>query len=91
MAAKSKINPHAFFLFYLDSICDLMGCEMAKGMLQRIGESVAKKVVEKFGEESLHVSSLEELTTTSNPLSYFDDSLQMDDGNLLILEKYPFF
>ncbi|MGV9205588.1 MAG: hypothetical protein ACOC44_16370 [Promethearchaeia archaeon] len=92
MTEKRGINRHAFFLFYLDSICDLMGCEMAKGMLQRVGQSVADKVIEKFGGESLHVDSLADLANTENPLTYFDDTLTLDENEsqLFILEKCPF-
>lgn len=92
MTEEKGINRHAFFLFYLDSICDLMGCEMAKGMLQRVGKAVAEQVIEKFGEKSLHVESLEELIDNLNPLTYFDDTLMLDKNGsqLLLLERCPF-
>ena len=85
-----SINKNAFFLFLLDSICNLMGCEMVKGMLQRIGEEIAEKLVKDFSKESLKVNSLESLVNSNNPLSYFDDTLILEKDNIFILEKCPF-
>ncbi len=84
------INKSVFFLFFIDSTCDLMGCEMAKGMLERLGDNIANKVIEKYSDASLNVNSLDELITTDNPLKFFDDTLLLEEGNLLILEKCPF-
>lgn len=87
---SDSINKSVFFLFFIDSTCDLMGCEMAKGMLQRLGEKIASSVLEKKTDTKLKVNSLEELVNNDNPLTYFDDTLFIEDGKLYILEKCPF-
>ena len=90
MSEEGRFKKSSFFLFLLDSICDLMGCAMAKGILQRIGENIAEKLIKKFSVETLNVKSMEELKNTQNPLTYFDDTLVAAEEKLFILEKCPF-
>ena len=90
MTEIESINKSVFFLFFIDSTCDLMGSEMAKGMLQRLGEKIAYSVLEKYSDSGLNVNNLEELANTSNTLKYFDDTLVFEDEKLYILEKCPF-
>ena len=90
MSEKGELKKSSFFLFLLDSICDLMGCAMAKGILERIGENIANKLIQKFSEASLKVNSFEELKNSQNPLTYFDDTLVLDGDKMFILEKCPF-
>ncbi len=91
MTRKEAKNHKPFFMFLLQSITEMMGPDMAKGILQRVGKSLADSVIEKFGEESLKVNSIDELITKEeNPLTYLDDTLENQDGNLLILGACPF-
>lgn len=79
-----------FFMCLLHSVAEMMGPEMAKGILERNGQNVADALINKFGEESLNVPDLESLVNTKNPLNFFDDTLGISDGKLFILEKCPF-
>ncbi len=85
----SKIDK-AFFLYLLHSISELMGPDFAKGVLQRIGEKTAEKLVEKFTEKSLQVNSLKELTTNENPLTIFEENIAFVKDRIFIVEKCPF-
>src|SRR6056297_3027401 len=91
MGKKEAKNHKPFFMFLLQSITEMMGPEMSKGILQRVGTSLADSVLKKFGEESLNVDNLNELITGSeNPLTYLDDTLEIHEGKLLLLGGCPF-
>ncbi len=67
-----------------------MGPEMAKGSLERVGEAIAEKLIQKFGLNSLHVADLKDLAKTPNPLKFFDDTLEAKGDQLYVIEKCPF-
>ncbi len=79
-----------FSLHLLQTITELMGPEMAKGTLERVGEVIAEKLLQKFGTDSLHISDLKELTKNANPLKFFDDTLDTQGDKLFVIEKCPF-
>ncbi|MEJ2250631.1 MAG: hypothetical protein P8Y70_16075 [Candidatus Lokiarchaeota archaeon] len=90
MCAAFKQLDKAYFLFLLDSVSEMVGPDLAKGILQRIGIKTAGEMVKKFGEDSLKVDSLEKLLENENPLTIIDDTLEVKDNQILILEKCPF-
>ncbi len=94
---KKKINlDRVAFLYLLDSLTEIMGPDMAKGILQRVGQTIANRMIAKFSEESLNVNSIEDLKDTANPLTFFEsleeygDNLIIKNDQLFILEKCPF-
>ncbi len=90
MSTQPERTLNIFSLYLLQTITELMGPEMAKGSLERVGEAIAEKLLQKFGVDSLHVADLKDLTNNANPLKFFDDTLQMQDGKLYVIERCPF-
>ncbi len=90
MSTQPERTLNIFSLYLLQTLTELMGPEMAKGSLERVGEAIAEKLLQKFGMDSLHVADLKDLLKTANPLKFFDDTLQMQDDKLYVIERCPF-
>jgi hypothetical protein len=90
MTRPIKKNGKPFFMYLLDSITTMMGPDMIKGILQRVGEQIATDLISGYGEESLHVNKIEDLLSNDNPLNFLDDTLFIKEEKLFILEKCPF-
>lgn len=95
--SMKKINlDRVSFLYLLSSLTEIMGPDMAKGILQRVGETIAERMLIKYSEDSLKVQTPEDLKGTKNPLTFFEsleeygDNLLIENGQLFILEKCPF-
>ncbi len=87
---RTERTLNIFSLYLLQTITELMGPEMAKGSLERVGEAIAEKLLQKFGADSLHVVDLKDLTKNANPLKFFDDTLEAHGGMVYVIERCPF-
>ncbi len=90
MSTTTDKTLNIFSLYLLQTITELMGPEMAKGTLERVGEAIAEKLIQKFGQDSLHVADLKDLVKTGNPLKFFDDTLEAKGDQVYVIEKCPF-
>ncbi len=90
MSTQSDKTLNIFSLYLLQTITELMGPEMAKGSLERVGEAIAEKLLQKFGSDSLHVADLKDLAKTQNPLKFFDDTLEAKGDQVYVIERCPF-
>lgn len=90
MSTQSDKTLNIFSLYLLQTITELMGPEMAKGSLERVGEAIAEKLFQKFGLDSLLVGDLKDLAKTANPLKFFDDTLETQGDKLYVIERCPF-
>ncbi len=90
MSSPTDKTLNIFALYLLQTITELMGPEMAKGSLERVGEAIAERLLQKFGKDSLNVSDLKDLAKSTNPLKFFDDTLEAQGDKLYVIERCPF-